>query len=781
MLPELFARAAQEPTRRRTADLVRMGVALVIVVLASSNSGHESTASLNVFRLFNDLPSGLRPLFDGLYYVGLYAPALLIAAAVLARRWRLVRDLLTAGVLAFLIARGLGLVLASGFHGLHDVVRLHTAAAFPSTQLAVIVAVVATAGPYLSRSLRRLGWTVAVLLIPAELYLGVAVPRSLGCALVLGWGLAAAVHVGFGSPGGRATLAQVGHALQDLGLEVGELAFAEEQSDEHALVRARDDSGPLLVKVLGRDETDAQLLSKLWRLLYLKDSGPTLFLTREQEVQHNAYVMLLARDAGVRVPPVLAAGAGGEGAALLVERDLEGTSLAELDATLDDALLEDAWRQVEHLRAAGIAHGRLNAHQVRRVAEGAALVSFGSAVAVASPEQLSADVAELLATTAALVGHERAVRAAAAVLGPQVLTAALPLVQPAALSRQGRALSGAGPGSLGNHLEALRDEVTRVTGAAPVELEQLRRIRPASLVLAVGTIVGVGALLGSVGDPVLLARAVRRADVSLLLLGSVLPLLTSAAWAVALQGSVRRRLPFWSNVKLQVAGTFSNLALPLGSQALQVRYLQRHGADAATAVAAGGVVSVVATLTTQATLVPLALFASPQRVDTAAIPRGTLETVLSVGTAAVLLISLVVLAVPGLRRWLGRPVRRGARSLLPVLRSPRQLSLLLGGNVVAAVVPALILAAALASLGEFPSVWALIAITVATALVASLVPFPGGNTAVTGVGLAAAVTGLGVPQTRAVAGVLLYQAMTTLVPSMLGWLALRNLLASEEL
>ncbi len=781
MVPQPFARSAQDPTRRRSTDGVRVGLALVATALLSSNSGQESAFSLDLFAVFNDLPGGLRPLFTLFYDAGLYGAALLALAAVLSRRWRLIRDLLLAATTAFLVARGLGLVLESGFRGLHSVIRVRTTPTFPSVRLAVIVAVVATAGPYLGRSLRRASWSLAALLLPAELYLGVALPRSLGCALVLGWGVAAAVHLVFGSPAGRATLTQVSAALDELGLAVDDLAFAEEQNDQHALVHGRDAHGPLVVKVLGRDETDSRLLSKAWRLLYLKDSGPTLYLTREQEVQHNAYVMMLARDAGVRVPAVLTAGSGGGDTALLVERDVQGQSLADSPVPPDDAVLADTWRLVERLHAARIAHGRLNTHQVRLGEDGVTLVSFGAAVAVASKEQLGADVAELLATTAALVGHERAVRAAIEVLGPQALETALPLVQPAALSRQGRALSGAGPGSLGDHLQALRAELARVTGAPDGELEQLQRIRPAMLLLATGTIAGVGALLGSVGDPALLARSVRAADLRLLLLGSLLALTTSAAFAIALQGSVRRPLPFVSNVKLQLAGTFSNLALPLGSQALQVRYLQRHGASAASAVAAGGVVSVVATLATQVTLVPLALYASPQRVHTADIPRGTLQTLLSVGTATVLVLSLVVLVVPALRRRIGRPVLRGADSLRPVLRSPRQLALLFGGNVAASVIPALVLAAALASLGEYPSVWALIAITVGTALVASLVPFPGGNTAVTGVGLAAAVSGLGITQTRAVGAVLLYQAMTTLLPSVLGWVALRNLLAGDEL
>ena len=37
---------------------------------------------------------------------------------------------------------------------------------------------------------------------------------------------------------------------------------------------AEDDDGPLHVRVLGRDEADAQFLAKFWRFLLYKDGGP---------------------------------------------------------------------------------------------------------------------------------------------------------------------------------------------------------------------------------------------------------------------------------------------------------------------------------------------------------------------------------------------------------------------------------------------------------------------------------------------------------------------------
>ena len=56
------------------------------------------------------------------------------------------------------------------------------------------------------------------------------------------------------------------------------------------------------------------------QFLAYKDSGPMLYLTRLQQVEHEAYATLLARDAGVNTNDVVVAGQAGPKAAILVER-----------------------------------------------------------------------------------------------------------------------------------------------------------------------------------------------------------------------------------------------------------------------------------------------------------------------------------------------------------------------------------------------------------------------------------------------------------------------------
>ena len=77
--------------------------------------------------------------------------------------------------------------------------------------------------------------------------------------------------------------------------------------------------GRIGIAVYGRDAADAKLLTKAGRFLLYRDSGPSLTLTRLQQVEHEAYLTMRAGQAGVAVPGILEAGtAGSSKDALLV-------------------------------------------------------------------------------------------------------------------------------------------------------------------------------------------------------------------------------------------------------------------------------------------------------------------------------------------------------------------------------------------------------------------------------------------------------------------------------
>jgi glycosyltransferase 2 family protein len=656
--------------------------------------------------------------------------------------------------------------------------RLGVTPAFPSARLALVVAIVAGASPYLTRPARRFNKVLVLALLVAAMYLGVAYPNDLLAGVVIGWGVAAAVHLLFGSPGGHPTLDQITASLAELGVDAHDVHLAPRQPETATLVLATDDDGPLWVKVIGRDQADTQLLAKAWRFFVYKDSGPAFFVTRLQQLQYEAYTLLLARDAGTRTPDVVIAGTAGPGAALLVARPVDGTLLGDADpATITDPVLDALWHQVVVLHDARVAHGTLNARHVMLTADGPTITDFHTASATARPSRAAADVAELLTATAAIVGPERAVTAAVRGVGPNALSDALRFLQPAALTRDTRIDAAGHRKELADRLAQLRHLGAEAAGTEEPELQQLYRVKPANLLLAVGTLIALGALLSQLGNPSQLWHAAQHASPTWLAVAFALSMATNFAYAIALMGTVPTRLPIGPTTELQVAMSFSNLAIPaVGGTAVQIRFLQKQGADLASAVASGGLLSTAAMIVTQIGLFAIAVALSPNQISFANINAGSLVTFLLLVILVVTLAAGITLGIRRLRRVVLPPLERAAATIWGALRSPRRLAYLVGGNILAAVLYGFCLQTCLLAFGAHLSFWSLLAANIFLGTLASLVPIPGGSTAVASVGLAGALVAFGVPKEIAVAAVLTNQLVVNYLPALPGWYATTRLI-----
>ncbi len=110
--------------------------------------------------------------------------------------------------------------------------------------------------------------------------------------------------------------------------------------------------------------------------------------------------------------------------------------LSEFSADeIDDHLLDSIWDELGRLHRAGLSHGSIDARLVWFDANGApSLSGFGDAVIRAGDAQMQADVAAMLATTAVVVGPDRAIDAARRSQGDDGVAAMLPILQTGALS-----------------------------------------------------------------------------------------------------------------------------------------------------------------------------------------------------------------------------------------------------------------------------------------------------------------------------------------------------------
>jgi undecaprenyl-diphosphatase len=190
--------------------------------------------------------------------------------------------------------------------------------------------------------------------------------------------------------------------------------------------------------------------------------------------------------------------------------------------------------------------------------------------------------------------------------------------------------------------------------------------------------------------------------------------------------------------------------------------------------AGGGLLSTVGSAIGWGLVLAVALLLSPRPVHIASLPKN-LPAIALIAVLGIGVVAAVVLGLPMLRRTVIPPVAHAAAEVWAAVRSPRRLVLLLGGNIIVALLLGLSLSACLVAFGAHASVWSVIALDVGISAIAALVPISGGGTAVSAVGMSAGLVALGVAQEAAVGAVLANQIVATYLPAIPGWFATRDL------
>jgi uncharacterized membrane protein YbhN (UPF0104 family) len=755
--------------------LVPALVLLGALIAAYPPSGVERTLTAFI----EAVPGWLDPVWDVLYDLLVLWSAVLVVAALLSRRPAVAAQALASAALA----AGIGLVSARIATGawppLSALAGEDTASAFPALLVALSAAVILAASPFLVRPVRAFGrWTLVLGAAGAALATS-ATPGGDLAALAAAAVAAATVRLVAGTSAGLPEPDDVLADLADLGVAAARAEPAARQTVGVFVVRAVDDAGrPLLVKVYGRDAYDSQLLAKLWRTLWYQGGGPRLRLSRGQAVEHEALVALLAAQAGVPTRTVLTAGEASAGDALLVLRDeARGVEAA------DDEQLAAWWRGLAQLAEAGIAHQRIEPTTLAVVDGAAGLVDFDSATLSADPDQLAIDRAQLLVTTAVLVGPECALAAAATALGGKGLEALLPFLQAGALGvplRQALKASGL-------DIDDLRAAAAAAVRVEEPELVRLRRVSWWTVLQVVLLGVAVWTVLAAIGglDHGALRESLKDASWWWIAAGFVVAQLPRLTQAVSTLGSVPTRLAFRPVYVLQLATGYMNLALPSGlaRMAVNIRFFQRQGIPPTTAVTAGAIDS-LATTVVQALLLVLLLVFSSASLDLALdLPSGdSLRLAAAVGVIVVASVALVLLA-PRLRNPIVERVRAWwpeVRAAAAGLRASDRLGLLLGGSLATELLFATALGLFANALGYDVSLAALLVMNMSISLLGALVPIPG-NIGVAELGLTVGLVSAGMTEEAALAAVLLYRASTFYVPPLWGFVAMRRLQRAQLL
>jgi uncharacterized membrane protein YbhN (UPF0104 family) len=769
---------------RRASDVVVLVPALLL--LAALVAAYPPSRFERALAAFLDSsPGWLDPVWGFAYDLLAFWALALVLLAVVARRYVFALEAAAAAVVAALVAALASRGAADRWPDADEALLLRVdATSFSVVRVALCTAVILTLGPHLVRPLERTGRWILLLGIVGAALTELAPPGATLTALLVGVVAAAALRLAFGTSAGHPETEGVVAALGELGVEVDSLEAAARQPAGVFVARGADARGePLLVKVYGRDAYDTHLLERLWRTAWYRSDGERLRLSRIEAVEHEALVTLLARQGGVATADVVTAAESSSGDALLVLRDWSRPLVALGPDGIDDELLQSGWDALAHLGAAGVAHLHIDPGTLVAFDGKVGLVDFDGATLAPRADQLVTDRAQLLATTASLVGTERAIDAALAALGNDGVAALTPYLQPAALRPSlRRALDTAEIDT-----DELRAQAADAAGVEPPELVKLRRVTWWTLVQAALLVLATTTVLEAFGEIDLeqLGTALRDASWAWIVFALLVAQLPRLTQAISTLGSVPARLPFVPVYVMQLATSYMNLALPsnFARMAVNIRFFQRQGVPPTQAVTGGAIDSFTSTVI-QAVLLGLLLLFSESSIHLDLEPPSEETVRLIVVLAVLALLALVVAALVRRIRTaiLGRVGQwwPEVRAALTGLRASNKLALLVGGSLATELLFATALGLFAQGMGYDVGLADLLLINISVSLLASFIPIPGGI-GVAELGLTVGLTATGMPEETAVATALLYRIATFYLPPVWGFFAMRWLGRNELL
>ena len=771
MMPiRFFSSAADAPRARRPTDLVLCVVAIAAIATTAALAPDPKAMSPTA-AFIQSLPGLFGWFWEIVHVLAIaWAAALLVAALFGKGRRSLFRDQVLALLLAMLGGFLLAGEIATAIDGL---TTSDPPPIFPAVAVALVAAVLVTSSPHLGRPARRTGRLLVGGSFLSAIALGGTLPMGAIAAIAIGTAAGTILHLIFGSPGGRPTAQQVAVALADLGFDTIDVEPARLQTRGVAVMRATTSvGGTLLVKIYGRDAWDGQLLSTIWTTLWYRDEAPTLTFSRLQQVEHEAFVTLLAERADVPVLPVVAAGPVANDALLVVETN--GVQLSAAGGATD-AMLDDLWRGVGRMHQAGIAHGALDAERLFLQPDHTLVIGdFGRATGLASDADVQADRAQLLVTSALALGSDRALAVAARALDDSALTGLLPYLQEAALSRSSRAALEASE----LDLDSLREAAASAAATEVPDLVPLRRVTWGSLLqlvligiaawVVISTIAGVG--VDTIADEL------STADWTWLLFALAVAPLVQIFGAFSTIGAALMAVRYGPVLQLQFAIQFIALAVPSSAAriAVSVRFFQRAGAPTATAVAIGAIDSVSGFLI-QAAILGIIALANLVTLDLSLSGSDVTFTgkILAIGAIVLLVLVVVAILIPRVRRMIA-PHLTEAKESARVLRQPVKLLQLFGGNFAAQLMLAVVLGLCLRAFGEHATLAELLLVNTMTSLFSGIMPVPGGI-GVTEAAMTTLLIGVGIPEAPAVAATLAYRIITFYLPPLWGVISMRSL------
>ena len=564
------------------------------------------------------------------------------------------------------------------------------------------------------------------------------------------------------------------------------------------------------VVVLDGDRQVVGFLTRLWRSLRLRGIEGRAAISLKAVAERTALLAYAARAAGVRTPRLLGVAESDDSMILVQEHAVGAVSLRDLpDDEVTDAVLTEAWHQIQLAHDAGLSHRALTSDVMlvsRGEPGGAATHPAGSGPATTSVDlrpddeaglddsevkvwltgweqgdiassELSRrmDLTQMVALLALRVGAERAVASAVSVLPGEDIAAIGPLLQSIALPVSTREEMRANK----ELFKDLRAALVERLPETDVEPQRITRFGARTIITLTLTIVAVTVVVTTMNFQQI-ADAVSTANPWWAVISFALGVLTWFGAALTFVAFSPVKLPMLRATLTQMAGSFVALAAPagIGPAALNLRMLTKRGVSTPMAVATVALVQVSQFVVTILLLVVLSMTAR-----SGGLIKLPSTTVLLAITGVALAV-IATLLVPAVRRWVLAKIRPTVQQVWPrlseMLSQPGRLALGFGGNIVMTLGYVLAFDAALAAFGQELALVDVAVIYLVGNAAGAAVPTPGGLGTIE-IALTAGLTAAGIPPAIATSATILFRVATYWARIPIGWGAMRYLQRKGDL
>jgi undecaprenyl-diphosphatase len=319
-----------------------------------------------------------------------------------------------------------------------------------------------------------------------------------------------------------------------------------------------------------------------------------------------------------------------------------------------------------------------------------------------------------------------------------------------------------------------------LVGESPAEkpVNKRRRISIGTIITIVFTFGAINGLLGQIGSFRDIGSALARAEWTWVIVALACCALTFPVSAIGVRAGLGTDLPLGPITSLQLTSKFANLVTPagIGSTALNVRFMQRQGVDAASAITADVATSIVSGVA-EIILVAACIHSARGRFHIDELPAGTGRAIL----IALLVVGVVVAIasrVPKLRSAVMPHLQRAWSTIVRRAKSPRSTLLIAASALFTNLLFAACLALCLRAYGGELPFATVVLVNWGAATLGSMSPTPRGL-GVAEAGLVAGLTAAGIPTDTAVAAALTHRLVTFWLPPIAGWFSMRRLQRAE--